>query len=200
MYKLVQGDSTKYFKTNDIDSVSLVLTSPSYFNEEGKKGLLDGEIGYGETKETYVNLISNVIESILPKMNNDSKIVMVLGRYNDLSIQSILYMLEDRLNKSDVYLCGYTLHNKGNHEAVVVFNKGSEIRVDIPEFYKLQIYDKVGFFGRINNDILDWAINSFTKKGELVIDPFAGAGSTVKRASNLDRAGLGVELNPDFIK
>ncbi len=200
MYKLVQGDSTKYFRSNDIGEISLVITSPSYFNEDGKKGLLPGEIGYGETKETYVKLIMDVFSSLIPNLKNNGKIVMVLGRYNDLSIQSILYMIEDKLLEHEVYLSSYTLHGKGNHESVVVFTKGNKERVNIPEFYKLQIYDKVGFFGRINNDILDWAINEFTIENELVVDPFAGAGSTVKRASSLNRNGYGVELNPKFIK
>ncbi len=200
MYKLVQGDSTKYFEENNVGDISLILTSPSYFTEEGKKDLLTGEIGYGETKEVYVKLITDILISLSKNLVHNGKIVLVLGRYNNLSIKSILYMIEDKLIDESIYLSGYTLHGVGDHESVVVFNKGSKQQINIPEFYKLQIYDKVGFFGRINPDILDWAINSFTRRNELVVDPFAGAGSTVKRADMLDRNGFGVELNPKFIK
>ncbi len=199
MYKLVQGDSTKYFKQNDIGEVSLILTSPSYFTEESKKDLLEGEIGYGESKETYVKLVVDVLLSASTNLKQNGKIVLVLGRYNDLSIQSIIYMIEDKLLDHGFTLSNYLLHGKGEHESIVVFNKGEKQVMSIPGFYKFQIYDKVGFFGRINPEILDWAITNFTSRGELVVDPFAGAGSTVKRADYLERNGFGVELNSKFI-
>ncbi len=198
MYKLIQGNSIEYFKTNDTEEVSLVLTSPSYFTEEPKRNTLQNEIGIGESKEDYVNLIAGVIKTSAKNLKENGKVILVLGRYNDLPIESIIYMLEYKLNDSGLKLLSFTLHGKGNHESVVVFGNSKE-EIKIPQFYKLQIYDKVGFFGRINSDILDWAITTFTKEGELVIDPFAGAGSTVKRADQLGRNGLGIELNPKFI-
>ncbi len=199
MKNLVQGDSLKYFKENKIDDVKLVLTSPSYFTETSKKDLLEGEIGYGSPKEEYVRLITSVITDINNYLEHQGNIVMVLGRYNDISIQSIIYMIEDKLLPLNIYLSGYQLHGKGNHESIVVFTKGEKQKIEIPEFYKYQIYDKVGFFGRINNEILDWAITTFTKENDFVVDPFAGAGSTIKRSSLLNRKSLGVELNKKFI-
>ncbi len=199
MYKLIQGDSTKYFKENDIDNISLVITSPSYYTAEGKKDIIEGEIGYGDTKDVYAELISNVLKCVSRTLIHNGKIVMVLGRYNDLSIKPIIYMIEDKLLDSDIHLSNYTLAGKGDHESIVVFTKGVKTKVEIPTFYKLQIYDKVGFFGRINPEILNWAITTFTKEGELVVDPFAGAGSTVKKADSLGRDGLGVEINRKFI-
>ena len=35
--------------------------------------------------------------------------------------------------------------------------------------------------------------------GGLVLDPFAGAGTTILVALRLGRRGLGVELNPDYV-
>ncbi len=199
MKNLVQGDSLKYFKSNVLENVNLVLTSPSYFTDTSKKDLLEGEIGYGSPKEEYVRLITSVITDINNYLIHNGSIIMVIGRYNDISIQSIIYMIEDKLLPLDIHLSGYQLHGKGNHESIVVFTKGNKIKIDIPDFYKYQIYDKVGFFGRINNEILDWAITNFTNEGDFVVDPFAGAGSTVKRATLLNRKSLGVEINPKFI-
>ncbi len=200
MKKLIQGDSLKYFKENKIGKVKLLLTSPSYFTDVSKKDSIDGEIGYGSPKDEYVKLISEVISDVSKSMEVDSKIVLVLGRYNDLPIESIILMLEDSLLESDIHLCEYSLHGKGSHESIIVLNKGRKVQIAIPTFYKLQIYDKVGFFGRINGDILEWAINAFTEKSDLVVDPFAGAGSTINKADQLGRDGLGVEINHKFIK
>ena len=41
-------------------------------------------------------------------------------------------------------------------------------------------------------------IKFFTKKGETVLDPFVGVGSTLKAAALEGRAGIGVELNKRY--
>lgn len=44
-------------------------------------------------------------------------------------------------------------------------------------------------------------INIYTKdKKEVIFDPFAGVGSTLIAAKNLNRKGIGLDLNKDFIK
>lgn len=41
-------------------------------------------------------------------------------------------------------------------------------------------------------------IRFFTKSGQVVLDPFVGIGSTLKAAAVESRAGIGIELNPEF--
>lgn len=43
-------------------------------------------------------------------------------------------------------------------------------------------------------------IKIYTKTGDTVLDPFVGIGTTAIAAQNLDRKGIGVDLNEDFIK
>lgn len=41
-------------------------------------------------------------------------------------------------------------------------------------------------------------IRFFTKKGQTVLDPFVGVGSTLKACALDERHGIGIELNPEF--
>ncbi|MEK4650521.1 MULTISPECIES: DNA methyltransferase [unclassified Niallia] len=41
-------------------------------------------------------------------------------------------------------------------------------------------------------------IEFFTKKGDIVLDPFLGVGSTLKAAALCDRNGIGIELSPKW--
>ena len=43
------------------------------------------------------------------------------------------------------------------------------------------------------NPILSW-----TNPGDLVIDPMAGRGTTLRAAANLGRWAIGIEINPDY--
>jgi len=44
-------------------------------------------------------------------------------------------------------------------------------------------------------------IKIYTKHdGEVILDPFVGVGSTIIGAKNLKKKGIGIELNPEFVK
>ncbi|MEM1558509.1 MAG: site-specific DNA-methyltransferase, partial [Thermoproteota archaeon] len=43
-------------------------------------------------------------------------------------------------------------------------------------------------------------IEIYSKKGDVVLDPFMGSGSTVIAARDLRRKGIGLDINPDFVK
>ena len=43
-------------------------------------------------------------------------------------------------------------------------------------------------------------IKIFTKKGDLILDPFVGSGSVLVAAKELERKAVGIDINPDFVK
>ena len=48
-------------------------------------------------------------------------------------------------------------------------------------------------------ELAEYFIRLYTKKGDYVIDPFAGVGSTLIACKNLQRFGLGIELYQEFV-
>lgn len=46
----------------------------------------------------------------------------------------------------------------------------------------------------------EWFINLFTQEGETVLDPFAGSGTTLKVAQNMNRNSLGIEIIPEYVE
>ena len=45
-----------------------------------------------------------------------------------------------------------------------------------------------------------WFIKLFTDKGDTVLDPFAGSGTTLTAALELDRNAIGIDTDPDYCK
>ncbi len=46
----------------------------------------------------------------------------------------------------------------------------------------------------------EWFIRLFTKPGDMVLDPFAGSGTTLRVARNLQRNSIGIELSDEYCK
>jgi len=51
---------------------------------------------------------------------------------------------------------------------------------------------------KMNLRLLSWILENFTKKGDLVLDPMAGTGSTIILAAIMGRHGIAVEYEPRF--
>jgi site-specific DNA-methyltransferase (adenine-specific) len=48
--------------------------------------------------------------------------------------------------------------------------------------------------------LLEKLIEMSTERGDLVVDPFSGSGSTIKAAQNLGRIGIGIEVDETYVK
>lgn len=49
-------------------------------------------------------------------------------------------------------------------------------------------------------EVMRWLVNALSEEGELVVDPFAGSGTTGIASVQLQRKFIGIEINPDYIQ
>jgi len=59
---------------------------------------------------------------------------------------------------------------------------------------------KEAHFATFPEELPETCIKAGTKRGDVVLDIFAGSGTTLRVASELGRKGIGIELNPEYIK
>lgn len=59
---------------------------------------------------------------------------------------------------------------------------------------------KAGYWGNFIPQIPNQLLRRFTKKGEWVLDPFLGSGTTLIECKRLGRNGVGIEVNTSVIK
>jgi len=59
---------------------------------------------------------------------------------------------------------------------------------------------KEAHFATFPEELPETCIKAGTKRGDVVLDIFAGSGTTLSVASKLGRKGIGIELNPEYIK
>lgn len=57
----------------------------------------------------------------------------------------------------------------------------------------------VAFTSVMKYEVAEWFINNFTKKGEVIIDPFMGCGTTAIACENLGRNWLGFEICKEYV-
>lgn len=59
---------------------------------------------------------------------------------------------------------------------------------------------KGAHFAVFPEELVHRCITVSTKPGDTVLDPFLGSGTTLKVAKDLGREGVGIELNPEYVK
>ena len=73
------------------------------------------------------------------------------------------------------------------------FKKALQVYKDQP---RNPVHSFHRYFGKLIPGIPAFAIETFSKEGDFVLDPFSGSGTTVVEANERNRQGVGTDINP----
>ncbi len=80
-----------------------------------------------------------------------------------------------------------------------------ELDINVDSLWMIGARDKTGkhanvYHGNFIPQIPNQLIRRYTKKGEIILDPFMGSGTTLFECENLNRKFIGFDINSDMIK
>ena len=200
--KIIQGDCIQILKEMPSRYIDLIVTDPPYGDN----------VGYGWNNKTIINNENPLINcTALVEMYRVLKLNSSLYLFTNWKHYPFLTEFISRYTKFKIrHLVVWEKHNFGlgwafrhQYELILVLEKGK------PK-YNLKNFSDVQTASHINHnksnhphqkpvDLLMKMIEHSSKVGDLVLDPFAGSGSTGKACEKLDRKWIGIELDEKWI-
>lgn len=198
-FTLHHGDCTAILATLPSGSVDLVVTDPPYIC-----GYRDRS-GRTVANDDHAAWLAPAFREIHRVMKPDSFCVSFYG-WPDIDRFMIAWKAAGFRPvghlvwpKDYTSRCGYLA---AQHEAAFLLAKGSPARPH-PPLPDVQPWHYTGNRHHPTEkavQVLEPLIASFSRPGELVLDPFTGSGSTGLACARLDRRFIGIELDEDHCR
>ncbi len=204
--KIIQGDCLEVMKGFRDNCVDLVIIDPPYstpvitgFGRKKVKNVADLSI-----QSHYFTSLKQELERVLKDNGRlfifcDDKFYPILFAvfYEWLNISLIIW---------DKGKIGMGNPIRKQHELIMYANRESynyhrtEGITHYPSIIKCSNESNKQHAAQKPQELLDKLILGFSQENEVVLDCFAGSGSTLLSAKNLNRDYIGIELNPEYIK
>jgi site-specific DNA-methyltransferase (adenine-specific) len=213
-YKLLLGDSLTLIKTVENDSIGLLLTDIPYGLEAinkgssgNYKGLVKGEENstLDKTEELMSNLIPELFRVLKPSAH--FYIFHSIDQYHFLRriLEEVGFLVDPNpivwdKQRTTAPFRGYSY--APCYELCLFGHKPPREKMLVKACKSLvqskttKIGDKVHVFQK-PIDLLQYFILQSSNTGDVVLDPFAGSGSTIVAANKLNRKAIGFELDKE---
>lgn len=189
--KVICGDCLEIMKQIPDKSIDLILTDPPYgMNFQSNRGINKREKIVGDNK--YPAEILDELFRIAKKA------VYVFCRWDNLyelpNPKSVLVWIKDRWTMGDLK------HEHGRQWEAICFypQEEHEFIKRIPDVIKCDRTENVLHPTQKPVGLLRTILEA--NKGDLVLDCFAGSGSTLVACKELGRRFIGIEINPEYCK
>ena len=206
---LLLGDCREELRPLESGSVDLVVTSPPYANRRAST--------YGGVKpDDYAGWFLPIADQLQRVLKPSGSFILnikepvIQGERHTCVAEIILGMrkggwlwTEEFLwHKKNCYPGKWPNRFRDSWERLLQFNKALDFKVRRP--YDTNVLHGATECGNRGHSaafplwLPEWAIQTFTDPGDMVLDPFAGSGTSVVAALSLGRRAIGVEQNEKY--
>jgi site-specific DNA-methyltransferase (adenine-specific) len=206
--RLFKIDAVDWLATLPLNSVDLVITDPPYesLEKHRKIGTTTRLKVSKSSSNQWFNIFPNdrfesLFKEIYRVLSKNSHFYLFCDQETMFFVKPIAEKIGFKFWKAIVWdkvNIGMGYHYRSRHEFILFFEKGKRKLNDlgIPDVLE---YRRVyrGYPTEKPVQLIEILVEQSSSRGELVVDPFFGSGSTLLAAKNCDRKYLGSDISED---
>jgi len=208
---ILVGDCEEVLASCDDSTIDCVVTSPPYWQPDFKR--TDTEVlGLEPTLDAYCEAICTCFRGVHHVLKERGMMFVILGGacsvpwHVALSLRAdgwwlqrdIVWQRPPRLNRPHEYIFLFTPHEQMID--LPAYRKRHDLVETIPSVWAFDETEDVTInldaFQTLPDELLEQCIAYGSCRGDTILDPFAGAGTTGRMAHLMGRNFLGIEINP----
>lgn len=221
--EIILGDALAFMRTLPDGSIDAIISDPPYGLEEFAKGRGHARSSFGranhiddgwDTMETTSTIIDQyMIEAarVLKKKGNLFQFCSFesIGRLVDSAPNGLYYKTCGVWHKKNPIPINMKIRYVNSVEAWIHWVNGAKTGTFNGDGKPVHNFIETGLTpsgekksGKHSTQkplaVMRWAIETLTDPGDLILDPFAGSGSTLVAAMETGRRSIGVELSEEY--
>lgn len=205
---IIEGDCRKIIQNIPSNSIQCIITSPPYFHTGWEKhDCLNGMISIEDTVQEYINTLADLFVELSKKLTFRGSMWVVLneitfGNYHGIPHKFIIELQNRGLYLIHEYIWSHTPGSTFDYVFWIspfeypYMNSHKGMGSDVWSFPE-EYHPKVTF-DMLSRDVIYQCLQFTTKKGDIVLDPFAGSGQVCLMSYLFKRKFIGIELTPDI--